>query len=147
MDGQIFMNHWRVPHKNFGTWDQKFWQTHDTWLSKNFSKPEHFRNTRFPYENFRYCETKKINKIVTPYYAKIFWYQNLSETQKGSPTSFLGGFGRTISDGKRDTPFLSITFSVLDFFLETQKGSPKMFSGDERQKFSDGKMWQPPSYL
>ena len=50
---------------------------------------------------------KKIDKIVIPLLCKNFWYQNISETQKGSPTMFFGDLGQKKLRRKNVRPSLS----------------------------------------
>ena len=74
-------------------------------------------------ENFRHDETKKFStkNRDTPTYAQTFWYQKLSETQKGHLTDLLW-----------QTKVLDI------FFWNLLYGSPKCFhqTSGQRQKLS-----------
>ena len=96
----------------------------------------------FP-QNFRHCETKKINKIVITRDPKNFRYQTISETQ-GSPYD-LSRYCETKRSTKSWYRYYpkSIWFQNVS---ETQKGSLTMFFGDLWQTISDGKTWQRPSY-
>ena len=63
---------------------------------------------------------KKTTKSWYRYYPKDFWFQNVSETQKGSPTMFFGDLGQTISDGKTwHPPSYPYIFSILENFWNT----------------------------
>ena len=75
---------------------------------------------------------------MIPLLSKNFWYQNISERQNGSPTMFSAIWDKKISKEKRDTPFLSIFFSVLENFWNTKAFSTKFF-GTVRLKLFDGK--------
>ena len=96
----------RVLLRNFSVlWDKKDQQNRDTTIIQKNSKPEYFWNTDgFAHENFCRCETKKFDKIVTPLLSKNFWYQNISETQKGSPTVFFGDLVQKKLLRKKVTP-------------------------------------------
>ena len=70
-DTRTILKHRRVRPRWFSAiWDKK--KSTKLWhlILQNFSIPEHFWDTRDPYEMFRYCETKKINKIVIPLLSK-----------------------------------------------------------------------------
>ena len=80
----------------------------------------------FPYEVFRYCETKQFRqKIVMPapsLIPNIFRYQKFCETQKGSPTNFFGTVRQKIFEGKSWYFPFSLIFKLFRYqkFSETQ---------------------------
>ena len=87
---------------------------------------------------------KKIDNIVIPLLSKIFWYQNISETQKGSPTMFFGDMGQKTSTTKRDNPLLIHKLFPYWNFSERQKRSQTNFFGTVRLKVLHGKSWNSP---
>ena len=68
----------------------------------------------FPYDFFRHCETKKINKIVITHDPKKFRYQTISETQ-GSPYD-LSRYCETKKIDKIVIPLLSKHFLIRESF-------------------------------
>ena len=73
-DTRIFLKHRTVrPRWFLAMWEKKIRKNRDTLVSKKISIPEQFCNTEgFAHDDFRRFETKKINKIVTPYSPKLF---------------------------------------------------------------------------
>ena len=88
--------------RNFSVlWDKKDQQNRDTRIIQNILIPECCWNTDgFAHDDFWRCETKKLDKFVITLLSKNFWYQNISETQKGSPTMFFGDLGQKNFDAK-----------------------------------------------
>ena len=82
-------------------------------------------------------DKKNSKKVWYPYYPKIICYQNIFETQKGSPTTFFG-------DVKQKNSAKSWYFIIQNFFdnriLPKHKGHPTKFFGTVRQKGST-KSW------
>ena len=109
---------------------------------------QNFRNTkRFHYEMFRYCEPKKLTRIVMPVpfvYLNIFQYQKLSETQKGSSTECFATEKQTISKDSRDaqTLYFSNVFSIWRTIWNTEGFLDELFWFFETKK-SYGESWYP----
>ena len=85
----------------------------------------------------------------TTFIHKIFRYQEVSETQKGSPTKFFGTVRQQISDGKLwhslpSSPILSMKFFDTRNFLKHSSISLTKFFGTVRQKKFDRKSWYAP---
>ena len=70
--------------------------------------------------------------------SKNFWYQNISERQKDSPTMFFGDLGQKDFDGKTWHPLLIHIFFLLENFWNT-KAFPTKFFGTVRIKLFHGK--------
>ena len=102
------MTHSTVPLRNFLALGDKKFSTGNrdiTLVSKNFFDTRNqWHHKGFPYEVFRYCETKQFwQKIVLPapsLIPNIFRYQKFSETQKGSSTKFFGTVRQKFFNGK-----------------------------------------------
>ena len=104
-------------------------QNRDTPIIQQILKPEQFWNTNgFAHDDFWRCETKKFDKIVIPFLSKNFWYQNISETQNGSPTMFSGDLGQKNFDGKTWHPLLIHIFFRTRKFLKHKSVPPRSFS-------------------
>ena len=102
---------------------------------------------RFPYEFFRYCEPKKLTRIVMPapfVYLNIFQYQKLSETQKGSSTECFATEKQTILKHSRDAQTLSFfnIFSIWKFIWNTEGFLDELFWYCETKQ-SYGESWYP----
>ena len=102
---------------------------------------------RFPYDFFRYCEPKKLTRIVMPapfVYLNIFQYQKLSETQKGSSTECFATEKQTISKHSRDAQTLSFfnIFSIWKFIWNTEGFLDELFWYCETKQ-SFGESWYP----
>ena len=93
-----------------------------------------------PYENFWYCETKTINKIVISLLFKNFWNQNNSKHRRVRPRWFLAMWDKKTSK-KCDTPIIEKV--LIPEHLWNTEGSPTMFFGNLGPKNFDGKTWQP----
>ena len=79
---------------------------------------------------------KKIDKIVIPLLSKLVWYQNISETQKCSPTMIFGDLGQKNFDGKKwQPPSYPWTFSVLETFWKTKAFPHEVFRYCETKRF------------
>ena len=79
---------------------------------------------------------KNIDKILIPLICKNFWYQNVSETQKGSPTMIFGDLGQKNFDGKKwQPPSYPWTFSVLEIFWKTKAFPHEVFRYCETKRF------------
>ena len=97
-------------------WDQNKRQNRDTPIIQKILNSEHFWNTDgFAHDDLWRCETKKFDKIVIPLLSKIFWYQNISERQNGSPTMFFGDLGQKDFHGKTWHPLLILFFRTRKF--------------------------------
>ena len=121
-------------------------------LSKNFSIPEHFWNTRALLRIFLVLWDKKIrSKIVIPSYPPLSCPYNFSmskfpETQKAYPTKFYGRVRQKNSDGRTlypPPPLSRKVFTTSEKFWNTE-GSPTIFFGFVRLKIFDLKSWYPP---
>ena len=137
-----FLNHWRVLHKFFGTVRQKQnnRQNRDTPIIQQTLKPEQFWNTDgFAHDDFWRCETKNFHKIVIPLLSKNFWYQNVSERQKGSPTTIFGDVKQK-SSAKLWYPYYRKTFDTRTF-LKDRRVRPRCSSVIWDKKKFDGKTW------
>ena len=106
-------------------------------LSLNFFAPGNLlkHSTQgFPYEIFRYCETKQVwRKIVIPAASlipNIFRYQNFSETEKGSSSKCFDTVRQNNFDGKSwyPPPLLSPTFFDTRNFLKHRRVPLRSFS-------------------
>ena len=78
----------------------------------------------FP-QNFRHCETKKVNKIVITHDPKNFRYQTISETQ-GSPYD-LSRYCETKKVDKIVIPLLSNKFLMPEHFWDTTVPPPNFW--------------------
>ena len=131
LDALNFLNHWRVLHKFFGTVTQK--GSTESWYPYY---PKHFdtriflkhRRVGFDYDYFWRCETKNFHKVVIPLLSKNFWYQNISERQKGSPTMFFGDLRQKNFDGKTWHSLLIHIFFRTRKFLKHKSVPPRCFS-------------------
>ena len=89
------------------TFSGQSWYTSPSY-AKKISILINFCNTNgFPYEMRRYCEPKKLTRILMPnpfLFFKVFRYQKLSETQKGSLTNSFGSLKQKSLTENRDTP-------------------------------------------
>ena len=84
---------------------------------------------------------KRSTKSWYRYYPKSIWFQNVSETQKGSLTMFFGDLWQTISDGKTwQRPSYPHVFSILESFWN-KKAFLTYFFATVRLKICDGKSW------
>ena len=99
----------------------------------------------FPYEVFRYCETKNIPTKVwySPPNHKKFRYLSFSEKQKGSckvnfVTVTQKKLQKIVTLSPSSSPFIHKTFR-LQKFCETQKSFPTVIFGTVRQNIFDGK--------
>ena len=150
-----------LSHKLYGIWsfvsetdilDRK--SCYPPSFSKNFSKPENLWNKEvFPYEIFRYRETKQFRrKIVIPPPLPLLSIQlydtgSFLKHKKSSRTMFVGTVRKQFFDGKSwystSSPRNS---SIPDLFWYTEV-SPTKFFGNPRQKFFDRKsLYSPHSY-
>ena len=73
-----------------------------------------------------------------PYYRKTFDTRIFLKDRRVRPRCFSAFWDKKISTEKRDTPFLSIFFSVLENFWNT-KAFPTKFFGTVRLKLFHGK--------
>ena len=111
---------------------------------KIFSLPEIFWNTEwFPGEVFyRSCEIKKFSTkpwSFAPPLLEIFRSQNSFETQKCSPTNFIGTVRQKNFNGVQWYPLLMHKILRYAKFSETPNCSPTKFFGTVWQKFSTEK--------
>ena len=99
-------------------------------ILQNFSIPEHFWDTRDPYEMFRYCETKKINKIVIPLLSKTVLIPEHFWNTEGFVHDVFRRFGTKKHRRKnvRPPPLLSINFFRTRTFLKDKSVPPRSFS-------------------
>ena len=69
----------------------KFVISRVSFILKLFGCQKFLKNRRDHVQIFRHCETNDFqrNLVISPSYAKMFRYQNFSETQKGSATKFF----------------------------------------------------------
>ena len=131
------MNHWRVPHKKFGTVRQKSSKKVVIVCYSKFFRYQNISQLQgSPYESFWYCETKTINKIVIPLLFKNFWNQNVSKHRRVPQRWFLGMWDKKLR--KIVLPLLSKNFWYQNTY-ETQKGRLRCFSAIWDQKTSTKK--------
>ena len=75
---------------------------------------------------------------------ETFWYQNSFETQKGSPTNFIGTLRQKFFNGVYWYPLFMHKILRCTKFSETQKCSLTKFFGTVWQKVFDEETWYPP---
>ena len=94
-------------------------------MPKSFPFPEIVKHFKVPSRNFSVqWEQRNWQKIVTLLISKIIWYQDVSETHKGSPTKLFGAVRRKNFVRKSwYTPFMP-NFCRYPKTSETMKGSP-----------------------
>ena len=129
------MKHWTVPHKNSAPWDKKVRQNRDIYYPKIFRYQNNSEIQRSPYENFRYCQTKKIDKIVLPLnYKKNFKLEQFRNTEWFAHVVFLRF--RTNNSRRKDVtpPSLSIVFSILETSSNTERFAHDLFRRSETKK-------------
>ena len=119
-------------------------------LIRNFSIIEIFWNLEgFPYELFRYCETKKnsleIRAIPPPYYPELFSIPEIFWNTEGFPCEVFRSCetknfrqNRYALQISYAPPPMHGNFPYQNFF-ETRKGFPTNFFGTVRQKIFNGK--------
>ena len=138
LNDHVFMKHWRVRHKNFGTVSRmKFKKVVIDCYPKFFRYWNVSELQGSPYESFWYCEIKTINKIVIPVLSKKFWNQNNSETQAGSPTMTFGDV-RQKKIKKLWYPYYLKTFDTRTF-LKHRRVRRQCFSASWDKKSSTEK--------
>ena len=81
---------------------------------------------------------KSSTKLWYPFYRKTFDTRIFLKDRMVRPRCFSATWDKKISTEKRDTPFLSIFFSVLENFWNT-KAFPTKFFGTVRLNLLDGK--------
>ena len=157
-DTRNFLWHRRVVPRPFSVlreknFDKKLWYTPLFSYPKNVLKAEYFWSIGgFPYEIFRYCETKTWTKKrdTNPSFLihNIFRYQKFSETQKGCPTK-ISVLWDIIFDKKLwyNPSFLIHNIFRYQKFSETKEGSPTKFFGTVRQRLWQKIVIQPPLLL
>ena len=110
------------------------------------------KHTRVPLRSFSGLWDKKNSDGETwyphpPFIHKFFPHLKFSETQKGSPTKFLGTMRLTIFYGKSWYPPIMKKFFRNPKISETQKGSAAMFLILWDKKFPTEKLDTPPPFI
>ena len=108
---------------------ETFENRHASYYAWNFSVPDVFWNTEgFPTIFFRQSETKTFpQKRDASSHEWYFWYQKISETQKGWSTNFFVPLREKLFDAKSwYSPIMQVFFDTP--FFDTLKGSPQSVS-------------------
>ena len=160
----IYLQHFRYPNnetlkdsptKFSGTvrqkiFDVKSWYSPTLLLSINFFATENFlkhSTDGFPYEVFRYCETKKFNWKLwhNPLKHKIFRYPKLVRHKRVPLKKILSLWDKKFWQKIVILPPspLPLIHKIFRYkkFCEAQKGSSTKVFGNVRQKFFNGKSW------
>ena len=110
-DKRVFLKHQSVLQWNILVqWNKNF-----DWKSRyspppypNFFDTRKYCNSKkFPYGNFRHCETKNFRRklVIPPIMHKIFRYPKFSEPLKGCPRHFSALWDEKFSTETCDTPY------------------------------------------
>ena len=127
---------WRVLHKIFGTVRQK--QSTKSWYPyypTNSETRSFLKHRRVHSRWFLAMWDKKNRKKVIALLSKNFWYQNISETQKGRPRCFSAIWDQKTSTENRDTPFLFIKFFRTGTFQKDESVPKLIFRYCEIESF------------
>ena len=156
---RIFLKHRRItPWKFSALWDKKIDNLMTPLLSKCFSIPEHFWNTRVP--PIKFFDTVELKffdgrscyppgwKSWYPPHAKKNSIPEFLSKRHGSLTKFCGKMTQKIFRRRIIIPPPPLMHKIFRYprFCERPKGSLANLFAIVRQKISDGKAWSPPPY-
>ena len=137
----IFLNHWRVLHKFFGTVRKK--ESTESWyliIQKLFDTMGFQKHKDPPTKFFGTVRQKGSTESWYPYYPKHFDTRIILKHRRVRSRWFLAMW-----DKKIDKIVMTLLSKIFwnQNNSETQKDSPTTHFGDLGQKNSDGKTWQP----
>ena len=117
---------------------KKTWYTPP--MLKKFRHPKLVKQWRVVPRKLLAMWDKKIRqKIVILLISEIFWYQNISETHRGSPKKFFGSVGQKKSTENCDIPLLCWKFFDTQKWWNTEGFPHETFL--HREKKNSTKSW------
>ena len=119
---------WYCETKNF---HRKTW--HTTIMPQSLRDPRLEKHWGAPPQNVSVLWEKKMAMTWYSYYPKNSWYQNISETQNGSPKYNFGTVRQKFASENRDLPLHAQKFSIPKI-NETIKCSPAKSFGTVTEK-------------
>ena len=142
---QIVSETQRCPLRKFWYCEKKFFKR-KSWYTplilKTFRYPKLMNWWRFLPRKVSVVWNKKLStKSWYSYYPQKLWYQNVSETRKGSPTNVFSTVRQNIFNREfRSTHIMHKNFSINEIG-ETLKGSPAKSLPTVRHRIIDRKSW------